>query len=149
MAILSTLLYYRIRREELAKLEVKDYNHTRSGRRTCGGRSGKTCFVPAYPGTLTLIKEYPDAAGHGQSQEALLFRPIKKTYMATCVRAHTDSVYFEGVLKHLNKVVFRQGGISGENIHPASCEATAATNAWITGRIPGTRTRYLVFRFSR
>ncbi len=59
-AILATLLYHALRREELCKLLVKDFKHERRGVRIQGVRckGGKTRFVPTHPGTLTLIEEY-------------------------------------------------------------------------------------------
>ena len=130
-AILSTLLYHGIRREELAKLKVKDYNQTRRGvpHLRVKGKGGKMRFVPSHPGTLTLIEEYLDAAGHGRNPDAPLFRPVKNN-----VHGHTytsltpGSVYEQVVLKYLKKL-----GIFGENMGPHVMRATAATNALDNG----------------
>jgi site-specific recombinase XerD len=130
-AILSTLLYHGLRREELTKLKVKDYNQSRRGvaHLRVQGKGGKMRFVPTHPGTLTLIGEYLEAAGHGHDHDAPLFRPIRNN-----VHGHTrgaltaDSVYREVVLKYLNKL-----GIWGENMGPHVMRATAATNALDNG----------------
>ncbi|SDA28862.1 Site-specific recombinase XerD [Nitrosospira sp. Nsp18] len=130
-AILSTLLYHGIRRAELAKLKVKDYSQTRRGvaHLRVQGKGGKMRFVPTHPGTLTLIEEYLEAAGHGQNQDAPLFRPVKNNVHGHTLTALTpDSIYFEVVLKYLNKL-----GISGENMGPHVMRATAATNALDNG----------------
>lgn len=86
-------------------------------------------FVPTHHGTLTLIEEYLEAAGHGQDPDAPLFRPIKNN-----VRGHTytaltpGNVYEQVVLKYLMKL-----SITGENMGPHVMRATAATNALDNG----------------
>jgi site-specific recombinase XerD len=130
-AILSTLLYHGIRREELARLKVKDYNQMRRGvaHLRIQGKGGKMRFIPTHPGTLTLIEEYLEAAGHGQSPDAPLFRPIRNNVHGHTLTALTpDSIYFEVVLKYLRKL-----GIFGENMGPHVMRATAATNALDNG----------------
>lgn len=130
-AILSTLLYHGIRREELAKLKVKDYNQTRRGvpHLRIKGKGGKMRFVPTHPGTLTLIEEYLEAAGHGHTPDAPLFRPVKNNVHGHTMTALTPgNVYEHVVLKYLRKL-----GIFGENMGPHVMRATAATNALDNG----------------
>lgn len=130
-AILSTLLYHGLRREELTKLKVKDYCQARRGvaHLRVQGKGGKMRFVPTHPGTLTLIEEYLEAAGHGQDTDAPLFRPVKNNVHGHTLTALTpDSVYFEVVLKYLNRLC-----ITGENMGPHVMRATAATNALDNG----------------
>jgi site-specific recombinase XerD len=130
-AILSALLYHGIRREELARLKVKDYNQPRRGvpHLRIQGKGGKMRFIPTHPGTLTLIEEYLQAAGHGQDADAPLFRPVKNNVHGHTLTALTpDSIYFEVVLKYLRKL-----GIFGENMGPHVMRATAATNALDNG----------------
>jgi site-specific recombinase XerD len=130
-AILSALLYHGIRREELAKLKVKDYNQMRRGvaHLRIKGKGGKLRFIPTHPGTLTLIEEYLEAAGHGQDPDMPLFRPVKNNVHGHTLTALTpDSIYFEVVLKYLRKL-----GIFGENMGPHVMRATAATNALDNG----------------
>lgn len=130
-AILSTLLYHGLRREELTKLKVKDYCQTRRGvaHLRIHGKGGKMRFVPTHPGTLTLIEEYLEAAGHGQDPNAPLFRPIKNNVNGHTYTALTPgNVYEQVVLKYLKKL-----GIFGENMGPHVMRATAATNALDNG----------------
>jgi len=56
-AILSTLLFHALRREELCKLKVKDSR--------------------LHPGTSALIHDYLDAAGQDTDENGALFRPIR------------------------------------------------------------------------
>jgi len=59
-AILSTLLFHALRREELCKLKVKDFRHARKGvpHLKVSGKGGKTRYLPLYPGTQGLIHDY-------------------------------------------------------------------------------------------
>ena len=78
-AILSTLLFHALRREELCKLKVKDFRHARKGvpHLKVSGKGGKTRYLPLHPGTNGLINDYLDAAGHGADESGALFRPVK------------------------------------------------------------------------
>ena len=78
-AILSTLLFHALRREELCKLKVKDFRHARKGvpHLKVSGKGGKTRYLPLHPGTNGLINDYLDAAGHGLDDSGALFRPVR------------------------------------------------------------------------
>jgi len=77
-AILSTLLFHALRREELCKLKVKDFRHARRGvlHLNVSGKGDKTRYLPLHPGTNALIHDYLEAAGHGEDENGALFRPI-------------------------------------------------------------------------
>ena len=66
-AILATLLYHALRRDELCKLKVKDFKQERRGvpHIKISGKGGKTRYVPLHPAASGLIHDYLDAAGHG------------------------------------------------------------------------------------
>ena len=59
-AILSVLLYHGLRREELTKLLVKDFNQERRGvpHLRVQGKGGKLRYLPAHPNSLRLVAEY-------------------------------------------------------------------------------------------
>jgi integrase/recombinase XerD len=78
-AILSTLLYHALRREELCKLKVRDFRHARKGvpHLKVSGKGGKTRYLPLHPGTNGLINDYLDTAGHSADESGPLFRPVK------------------------------------------------------------------------
>ena len=78
-AILSTLLFHALRREELCKLKVKDFRHARKGvpHLKVSGKGGKTRYMPLHPGTNGLIHDYLEAAGHGGDDAGALFRPLR------------------------------------------------------------------------
>ena len=78
-AILSTLLYHALRREELCKLRVRDFRHARRGvpHLRVSGKGEKPRYLPLHPGTNELIHDYLEAAGHGADDNGALFRPIR------------------------------------------------------------------------
>ena len=95
-AILSTLLFHALRREELCKLKVKDFRHMRKGvpHLKVSGKGGKTRYLPLHPGTNALIHEYLDAAGHGEDENGALFRPIRNNTTGELDKAITpDGIY--------------------------------------------------------
>ena len=71
-AILSTLLFHALRREELCKLKVRDFRHARKGvpHLKVSGKGGKTRYLPLHPGTNALIHDYLAAAGHASTTPA-------------------------------------------------------------------------------
>ena len=79
-AILATLLYHALRREELCKLLVKDFKHERRGvaHLKVSGKGGKTRYIPLHPAAGGLIMDYLEVSGHGFDLAGALFRPIRK-----------------------------------------------------------------------
>ena len=122
-AILSTLLFHALRREELCKLKVKDAQHARKGvpHLKVSGKGGKTRYLPLHPGTNALIHDYLAAAGHDTDESGALFRPIRNNRTGRPERAITgDGVY---------KLVRAYSALLGVEIGAHSLRATAATNA--------------------
>src|SRR5918996_129476 len=77
-AILSTLLYHGLRREELCLLKVRDLTARRGVQHLrIHGKGGKTRYLPLHPGTAGLINDYLEALGLTQDGNAPLFRPVK------------------------------------------------------------------------
>jgi integrase/recombinase XerD len=127
-AILASLLYHGLRREELCALRVKDMQ-TRQGvaHFRIKGKREKIRFVPVHAMAQRLIGEYLALAGHGAETEGALFRPVKNNRTGTLQR-HLDpgSVYRNIVRKY-----GLETGISAEvnGLCAHSLRATAATNA--------------------
>jgi integrase/recombinase XerD len=122
-AILSTLLFHALRREELCKLKVKDFRHARKGvpHLKVLGKGGKTRYLPLHPGTNGLINDYLDAAGHGTDENGALFRSVSNNRAGNAERAITaDGVY---------KLVRGYSAELGFGIGAHTLRATAATNA--------------------
>jgi integrase len=80
-AILSTLLFHALRREELCKLKVKDARHERKGvpHLKVSGKGGKTRYLPLHPGTAALIHDYLEVAGHGPMKTVRCFGRSRTT----------------------------------------------------------------------
>jgi integrase/recombinase XerD len=122
-AILSTLLFHALRREELCKLKVRDFRHARKGvpHLKVSGKGGKTRYLPLHPGTHALIHDYLDAAGHGEDEAGALFRPTRNNRTGQLAGAITaDGVY---------KLVRFYSAALGFEIGAHALRATAATNA--------------------
>ena len=122
-AILSTLLFHALRRQELCKLKVRDFRHARKGvpHLKVSGKGGKTRYVPLHPGTNGLITDYLDAADHGTDDNGALFRPIRNNRTGQLEGAITaDGVY---------RLVRSYSAQLGFEIGAHALRATAATNA--------------------
>jgi site-specific recombinase XerD len=122
-AILSTLLFHALRREELSKLKVKDARNSRKGvlHLKVSGKAGKIRYVPLHPGTSELIHDYLAAAGHDADENGALFRPLKNNATGRLDRALTANGVYELVREYSAALGFKVGA--------HSLRATAATNA--------------------
>ena len=122
-AILATLLYHALRREELCKLKVKDFKHERRGvaHLKVSGKGEKTRYVPLHPAASGLILEYLQAAGHDSDDTGALFRPVRNNRTGRLDKAITpDGIY---------RLVRKYSGLLGFEIGAHALRATAATNA--------------------
>jgi integrase/recombinase XerD len=122
-AILSTLLFHALRREELCKLKVRDFRNMRRGvpHLTVTGKGEKTRYLPLHPGTNELIHDYLEAAGHGSDDSGALFRPIRNNRTGRLDKAlDPDMVY---------RLVRGYSAQLGFEIGAHALRATAATNA--------------------
>jgi site-specific recombinase XerD len=122
-AILSTLLFHALRRDELCKLKVKDFRHARKGvpHLIVSGKGGKVRYLPLHPGTHALIHEYLEGAGHGEDDAGALFRPIRNNRTGKLDGAITpDGIY---------RLVRAYSAALGFQIGAHALRATAATNA--------------------
>jgi site-specific recombinase XerD len=131
-AILATVLYHGIRREELCLLRLRDMQ-SRQGvmHFRIKGKRDKIRFVPIHPLVQRLIEEYLQAGKHGggveQSLDAPLFRPVANNRTGTLDR-HLDP---GSILRNIVLKYAKSTGVSAEAIGVCvhSMRATAATNA--------------------
>jgi integrase len=122
-AILATLLYHALRRDELCKLKVRDVRQERRGvvHLKVSGKGGKTRYLPLHPAASGLIAEYLEAAGHSAADGSPLFRPLHNSRDPKSAQAITpDGVY---------RMVRAYSAELGFEIGAHSLRATAATNA--------------------
>jgi site-specific recombinase XerD len=123
-AMLATLLYHGLRRDELCRLKVRDAKQARRGvpHLQVSGKGGKTRYVPLHPEAAGLISEYLAAAGHSGDLAGALFRPLLRGGQAHegSGALTTDAVY---------KIVRAYSGGLGFQVGAHTLRATAATNA--------------------
>lgn len=122
-AILATLLYHALRRQELCSLAVKDFGQERRGVAflVISGKGNKTRYVPLHPIARALVLDYLAAAGHGEDADGALFRPLPlKRYRGSRKSITPDGVY---------KLVRDYSARLGFEIGAHALRATAATNA--------------------
>ena len=122
-AMLATLLYHALRREELCKLTIKDFKHERRGvaHLKVSGKGSKTRYVPLHPAASGLILDYLEADGRSLETAGPLFCPLRTNRTDGQVKGITaDAVY---------KIVRAYSGALGFQIGAHALRATAATNA--------------------
>lgn len=127
-AILATLLYHGLRRQELCNLRVKDYQR-RSGVMMfhVHGKRKKERFVPVEPKTQRLLAEYLDTAGHSAELDGALFRPVKNNATGILDKPLNPRSVYRDVVMFYAKQVGITLDTHGFCVH--SLRATAATNA--------------------
>src|SRR5271167_484236 len=127
-AILATLLYHGMRREELCGLRVKDIQ-SRQGvvHFRVKGKRGKIRFVPVHAMAQRLIEEYMAFAGHGADSAGPVFRPVTNNRTKELEKPlNPNSIYRNIVLKYgLETGVSAE--VNGLRVH--SLRATPARNA--------------------
>jgi len=122
-ALLATLLYHALRRDELCRLTVKDARTERRGvpHLKVRGKGGKTRYVPLHPAAAGLIDDYLTEAGHGNEVSGSLFRPLHRSRAEGVAQAITpDGLY---------KIIRGYSSALGFRIGAHALRATAATNA--------------------
>ena len=127
-AILATLLYHGLRREELCGLRVRDLQQRQGVLHfRVHGKGDKTRYIPVSLLTQRLITEYLDKAGHKEDLSGALFRPVKNNTTKTLDKhLHPASVY-EEIVRRYGKQVGITTDVHGFCVH--ALRATAATNA--------------------
>lgn len=125
-AMLSVFLYHGLRREELCKLKVQDLTQRRGvPHLRVHGKGSKLRYIPTHPGTIELITDYLEAAGHAGEPSAPLFRPVKDNISGKSDKAMTTDGVYKMVRGYAEKIGL--GDLEGFGVH--SLRATAATNA--------------------
>jgi site-specific recombinase XerD len=127
-AILATLLYHGLRREELCKLRVRDVQQ-RDGvlQLRIEGKGSKIRFVPMAAKAARLTKEYLELAGHGHDLEGPLFRPVKNNSTGTLNKPLNPTSVYQDIVRRYGQEVGINTDVHGFCVH--SLRATAATNA--------------------
>jgi site-specific recombinase XerD len=125
-AILSVFLFHGLRREEVARLRVKDIAERRGVKHLrVHGKGNKLRYVPLHPGTLGLLDDYLIHAGHGEDAGGGLFRSVRENVRSGNVRLGLSA---EGLYLIVTSWA-RRVGFDAERMAPHALRATAATNA--------------------
>lgn len=124
-AILAVLLYHGLRRGELCRLRVQDYQ-LRRGVPTLvvHGKGGKLRYLPMNSRAVRLLEEYLDAVGHRADEAGALFRPVKNQVGGLDQPLNSSSIY-----KDVLKRYAAEAKIPEQLLRPHVLRATAATNA--------------------
>ncbi len=127
-AILATLLYHGLRREELCRLQVKDLQQRSGVQHLCiHGKREKIRFLPMHPMAQRLIDEYLEAAGHRDDQKGPLFRPVKNNITGTLFKPLDPQAVYTCIIRKYGKETGINASVNGFCVH--SLRSTAATNA--------------------
>jgi integrase/recombinase XerD len=127
-AILATLLYHGIRREELCGLRVKDL-HSREGvmHFRIMGKRAKIRFVPVNAAAQRTIEAYLALTGHRSDAEGALFRPVTNNRTGRLDRHLDPASVYRNIVRKYGLETGISAEVSGLCVH--SLRATAATNA--------------------
>jgi len=127
-AILATLLYHGIRREELCGLRIKDMQ-SRQGvlHFRVKGKRGKVRFVPVQVLAQRLIEEYLALAGHAADIAGPVFRPVTNNRTGDLDRPLDPASVYQNVVRKYGLETGISAEVNGLCVH--SLRATAATNA--------------------
>src|SRR5215813_3918675 len=113
-AILATLLYHGLRRQELCKLRVRDLQQ-REGvlHFRIHGKGDKVRYIPVGLITQPLTTEYLEEAKHKDDLDGALFRPVRNNITNVLAKhLHPASVYME-VVRHYGALVGINADVDG------------------------------------
>lgn len=132
-ALLAVLLFHGLRRDEVARLQVRD-RASRQGvpHFRVQGKGKKERFVAINPEAARCIAAYLDMAGHGEDLPGPLFRPIKNN----ATPAGTNKALSGRAICDVVKCYAKQTGLLAEipdRLAPHAMRATAATTALDNG----------------
>jgi site-specific recombinase XerD len=127
-AILATLLYHGIRRQELCDLKIRDMQ-SRQGvmHFRIKGKRDKIRFIPVHAMAQRLIEEYLALAGHGTDAAGPVFRPVTNNRTGELDKPLDGSTVHKSIVRKYALETGIGAKINGLCVH--SLRATAATNA--------------------
>ncbi len=125
-AILSTLLYHALRRDELCRLTLMDIQERRGVKHfRVHGKGSRIRYIPIHTETIEAIVDYLNSTAHRNNPEGALFRPIKNNRTGTLEKALSADAIWRIVRKY---ALVANIPLSAR-VAPHALRATAATNA--------------------
>ena len=130
-AILATLFFHGLRRQELCDLKVK-HLQSRQGVMyfEVHGKGSKTRYVEINLAALRMIQTYLDDAGHGDDKNGPLFRPVKNNVSGNLNKSISSTAVYQ-TIKHYADLVGITKTVPNIGTHVA--RTTAITNALAKG----------------
>jgi integrase/recombinase XerD len=127
-AILATLLYHALRREELCRLKVGDMQ-SREGVMyfQIEGKGDKVRYVEIHPAILPMIYAYLNLAGHRSDLDGPLFRPVVNHSTGALDKPLNGRSVLRWIVRKYAAAAGITAEVNGLCVH--SLRATAATNA--------------------
>jgi len=127
-AILATLLYHALRREELCRLKVRDMQ-SREGVMyfQIEGKGDKVRYVEIHPAILPMIYDYLNLAGHRSDLDGPLFRPVINHSTGELDKPLNGRSVLRWIVRKYGEAAGITAEVNGLCVH--SLRATAATNA--------------------
>ena len=127
-AILSVGLQVGFRRAEIATLKVADFQMNRGlDALWVVRKGGKKGHLAIHPQTAQRIREYLEAAKHGDELESPLFRPVRGNRDGQDARRHLTPVMIDRVLRKYAKKIGLTRGYSAHSMR-ATFITTALEN---------------------
>ena len=127
-AILSVGLQVGFRRAEIAALKVADFQMNRGlDALWVVRKGGKKGHLAIHPQTAQRIREYLEAAKHGDDLESPLFLPVRGNREGQDARRHLTPVMIDRVLRKYSKTVGLRRGYSAQSMR-ATFITTALEN---------------------
>jgi len=127
-AVLATLLYHALRREELCRLKVGDMQ-SREGVMyfQIEGKGDKVRYVEIHPAILPMIYDYLNLAGHRDDLDGPLFRPVINNSTGELDKPLNGRSVLRWIVRKYAEAAGITAEVNGLCVH--SLRATAATNA--------------------
>lgn len=124
-AILSVGFFHSSRRSEIANMKVRDFYMDKGlAFLRFISKGSKSTVIPSNPHTVSRIKDYLEAVGHGDDLDGPLFRPIKNNTTGEMRKPISGTAVYQIFKQYINDLA-----ILGDSLSPHSMRATAITNA--------------------
>ena len=130
-AILATLFFHGLRRQELCDLKVKHLQSRQSVMYfEVHGKGGKIRYVEINLAALRMIQTYLDDAGHGDDKNGPLFRPVKNNVSGNLNKSISATAVYQTIKHYADQVGITK---TVPNICTHVARTTAITNALAKG----------------